>query len=79
MQEKYLVEITSSDGSVRTKSYKTRKQIVDMYEIPLYIVDKLIKVSNDPSFTSKRKGHKIFQETFDTMKILFIKPKVTSD
>lgn len=78
MQEKYLVEI--SDPTIEIgfyhKNFKTRQEIVTAYNIPLYIVDKIIKMSNDLSYTTKRKGHRIFQTIFTNMKIYLIQPKL---
>lgn len=77
MKEKYLVEISETDAEIHTKTFKTRQEIVKMYDIPLYIVDKIIKMSNDSSYITKRKGHKIFHEIFQRMKIKLIQPTLT--
>ena len=74
MRQKYLMEIINEDMTGNEYSYKTRADIADDYNIPLYIVDKMIKMSVDTGFKMKRKCHKIFQEFMDTHKITHIKP-----
>lgn len=74
MRQKYLIEILNEDMTLSEYSYQTRSDIAEDYNIPLYIVDKMIKLSNDSGFKTKRKCHKIFQEFVDTHKITYIKP-----
>lgn len=71
---KYSVTTTSPDGVTTTKLFRTRKQIVDEYEIQLYLVDKIIKLCNDKNYQSKG-THRIFKDLIDNMKILLIKSK----
>lgn len=76
MKSKYLVNIYKDDELQESKSFKTRTEITTQYNIPLYIVDKIIKINNDTSFITKRKSHRIFQELISTMKIILIKPTI---
>jgi hypothetical protein len=71
---KYHVETTSPDGVITIRKFRTRKQIVDEYEIQLYLVDKIIKLCNDKNYQSKG-THRIFKDLIDNMKILLIKSK----
>jgi hypothetical protein len=71
---KYSVTTTSPDGVTTTKLFRTRKQIVDEYEIQLYLVDKIIKLCNDKNYQSKG-THRIFKDLIDNMKIKLIKSK----
>lgn len=77
MNEKYLVETISeeSDYEPDHQTFKTKGEIAAAYNLPMYFVDKLIKISNDPGFVTKRKSHRVFQDIECTMKILLIKPK----
>lgn len=76
MQPKYLVEVTDETGDVTPQSFTTRQAIVTHYQIPLYIVDKIIKLTNDPTFIPKRDSHRIYNDLVQSMKIQLIKPKV---
>ena len=76
MKEKYLVEINLPGEETKMATFKTRQEIVEEYNIPLYIVDKIIKISNDLTFQTKRKSHRIFRELVETMKIYLILPKL---
>ena len=77
MQYKYRVEILDiSTGEVNeSQEYKTKKNIVEKYSIPMYIVDKIIKKTNDSTFTTKRESHMVYKDLMNTMRIEIIKPK----
>jgi len=76
MQYKYRVEILdNSTGEVKeSQEYKTKKNIIEKYSIPMYIVDKIIKKTNDSTFTTKRDSHLVYRDLMNTMKIEIIKP-----
>jgi len=76
MQYKYRVEILDiSNGEVNeSQEYKTKKNIIEKYSIPMYIVDKIIKKTNDSTFTTKRDSHLVYRDLMNTMKIEIIKP-----
>ena len=79
MQFKYRVEILDECGVVSEAwDFKTKGDISSSYSIPLYIIDKIIKKTNDSSFTTKRKAHLVYRELMDSMKIHIIKPKLSS-
>ncbi|RYE55278.1 MAG: hypothetical protein EOP48_10540 [Sphingobacteriales bacterium] len=64
MKEKYLVEVHDESGKLKQmQTYKTRKDIARAYNIPLYIVDKIIKISNDLSLKTKRNSHTIGEKS----------------
>jgi hypothetical protein len=77
MQYKYRVEILDiSTGEVNeSHEYKTKKNIIEKYSIPMYIVDKIIKKTNDSTFTTKRESHMVYKDLMNTMRIEIIKPK----
>ncbi len=77
MQYKYRVEILDiSTGEVNeSQEYKTKKNIIEKYSIPMYIVDKIIKKTNDSTFTTKRESHMVYKDLMNTMRIEIIKPK----
>ena len=77
MQYKYRVEILDiSTGEVKeTQEYKTKKNIIAKYSIPMYIVDKIIRKTNDSTFNTKRDPHMVYKDLMNTMKIEIIKPK----
>jgi hypothetical protein len=76
MQYKYRVEILdNSTGEVKeSQKYKTKKNIIEKYSIPMYIVDKIIKKTNDSTFTIKRDSHLVYRDLMNTMRIEIIKP-----
>lgn len=78
MQYKYRVEILdNSTGEVKeSQEYKTKKNIIEKYSIPMYIVDKIIKKTNDSTFTTKRDSHLVYRDLMNTMKIEIIKPNI---
>lgn len=78
MQPKYLVSVFSESGDISEDSFTTRQEIVSHYKIPLYIVDKMIKLTNDPKFTTKRNSHRIYNDLVNSMTIHLIKPTIGS-
>jgi hypothetical protein len=78
MQYKYRVEIFDNETgeSKECWDYKTKQGICDTYNIPMYIIDKLIKKTNDATFTTKRDSHMVYKELMKMMRIEIIKPKL---
>lgn len=74
MQPKYLVTVFNDSEDISENAFSTRQEIVTHYKIPLYIVDKMIKMTNDPNFTAKRNSHRIYNELVNKMTIHLIKP-----
>ena len=68
MRDKYIVKY---DGF--TKAFKTKQDIMEQFECPVYIIDKII---------NKTRGydcgycHAHYKELFDTVDIHLIKPKL---
>jgi len=54
MQFKYRVEIldTTTSEVLEAWMYKTKRDIAETYNIPMYIIDKIIKKTNDSTFTT---------------------------
>jgi hypothetical protein len=77
MQFKYRVEILDNEtGEVKESwEYQTKRDIGETYTIPMYMVDKLIKKTNDPKFTTKRDSHMVYKELMQSMRIEIIRPK----
>ena len=75
-RNKYLiVHCSEIDGKVKEyHQFKTRNDIKKKYNIPLYIIDKMISLNNDVDFRSKRDFQKIFQHLIKTVKIYLIRP-----
>ena len=77
MQYKYRVEILSESGEVQeSHGYKTKKSISEDYDIPLYMIEKIIKLTNDSSYGTKRDSHFVYRDLVKSMKIHFIKPQL---
>ena len=77
MQYKYRVEIVDKETSEvkESRDFKTKKNIIETYNIPMYIVDKIIKKTNDSAFTTKRDSHMVYKDLMQTLRIEIIKPK----
>ena len=74
MKEKYLVYVYSNKKPTdQSLFFKTRCEMALFLQIPLYVVDKIIKISNDITFKTKRKCHPIYQKLVDTIKIIVLK------
>lgn len=78
MQYKYRVEILNSETNEIKESwdFKTKKDISESYSIPMYMIDKIIKKTNDAQYTTKREPHSIYKELMQTMRITLNKPKL---
>jgi hypothetical protein len=78
MQYKYRVEIIDIEtGEVKECwDYRTKKDIAETYTIPMYIIDKLIKKTNDATFTTKREPHMVYKELMQSMRIEINRPKL---
>ena len=67
MREKYLVTYYDI-----TKTFRTKKQIMQHFDCPLYIVDKIIKKPEDDC----GKCHMCYDELYSNVDITVIKPKL---
>jgi hypothetical protein len=77
MHYKYRVEILDKETGEAKESwdFKTKNGICESYNIPMYIIDKLIKKTNDPSFTTKRDSHMVYKDLMQSMRIEIRKPQ----
>ena len=64
MRDKYLVNYQNTE-----LTFKTKQQIQDHYNIPLYLVDKLIQKSNNSSAC-----HTIYHNFFTNATITLLEP-----
>ena len=71
MRFKYLVNYK---GTI--KRLTTKQQIMDLFNVPLYIVNKIIRKSNDLDFKKKKDLHKIYNQFFNEVDIFLIKPEL---
>ncbi len=80
MQLKYRVEILNNETGkvIECWSFRTRRDISIEYNIPTYIIDKIIKKTNIPEYTTKRDPHMIYKEIMQSMRIKYNKPKLHS-
>lgn len=69
MKDKYSVEYKGN-----TKSFKTKQDIMNTFNVPLYMVDKIIKKTNDPEFVIKCKCHGVYNDFFSAVDIYLNKP-----
>ncbi len=73
MEYKYRVEILDVCGEVEESwDYKTKKDISISYNIPVYVVNKLIE---DPDCS--RKMHQYYKELLSSMRITINRPNIT--
>jgi hypothetical protein len=77
MQYKYRVDILDNETSEIKESweFKTKRDISESYSIPMYMIDKIIKKTNDPKFSTKRESHMVYKELMQSMRIELIKPQ----
>ena len=59
MRFKYLVNYKGT-----TKRLTAKREIMDLFNVPLYIVNKIIRKSNDSDFKKKKDLHKIYNQFF---------------
>ncbi len=71
MRFKYLVKYKDT-----IKRFTTKQQIMDLFNVPLYIVNKIIRKSNDPGFTKKKDLHSVYNDFFNEVNIYLIKPEL---
>lgn len=78
MQYKYRVEILDTETGIIKEcwDYKTKKDISKSYEIPMYIIDKIIKKTNVPDFSTKRESHMVYKDLMQSMRIEINKPNL---
>lgn len=78
MQFKYRVEIIDIETREVKEcwDYRTKQDISEECRIPMYIIDKLIKKTNDPTYTTKRNPHMVYKELMDSMRIEINRPKL---
>lgn len=76
-KDKYMVEKFDEEGTmIGHMPFKTRHEVSEFLNIPLYIVDKMIKRNNDDYVEPKRGFHKVYADLANTVKIYVIKPKM---
>lgn len=79
MQHKYLVEIYDDLGElIKAKSFKTKVEIAQKYNLTLQLIDRIIKLSNNPDFKLK-KIHKQYEDFYKKIKIILIKKDICLD
>ncbi len=71
MRNKYLVNYKGI-----TRKLGTKQQIMDLFNVPLYIINKIIRKSNDSDFEKKKDLHKIYNQFFNEVDIFLIKPEL---
>ena len=71
MRNKYLVNYKGI-----TRKLRTKQQIMDLFNVPLYIINKIIRKSNDSDFEKKKDLHKIYNQFFNEVDIFLIKPEL---
>jgi hypothetical protein len=82
MKSKYLILTFSADGLYTGSNVcKTKKEIVKLYAIPLYIVDKIITLNNQPleyllAEENKQNTHNIYKTVISQMVIYLIRPNL---
>jgi hypothetical protein len=78
MQYKYRVEILDIETCEVKEcwDYRTKQDISETYKIPMYIIDKLIKKTNDSTYTTKRNPHMVYKELMNSMRIEINRPKL---
>lgn len=75
---KYRVEFLDETGEIKESwDYQKKKDVSADYNIPMYLIDKIIRKTNDPQYTTKREAHYIYRDLMNTMKIHLIKPSFT--
>ena len=77
MNDKYFVfKMSTSNSGASYNFFKNKKEISTRYDIPLYMVDKIINMSNHQNFKTKRLSHLIYQDLMQHMRIYLIKPSL---
>lgn len=71
MRNKYLVNYKGI-----TRKLTTKQQIMDLFNVPLYIINKIIRKSNDSKFQIKKKLHNVYNDFFNEVDIYLIKPEL---
>ena len=71
MRNKYLVNYKGI-----TRKLGIKQQIMDLFNVPLYIINKIIRKSNDSDFEKKKDLHKIYNQFFNEVDIFLIKPEL---
>ncbi len=71
MREKYLISYKG-----KTKTFQTKQQIMKLFQCPLYIINKIIRKSNDPDYETKADCHGIYNEFYNSLDIKLIKPEI---
>lgn len=88
MQNKYYVEIynnTNGDKDnmsdnetdneeVEVLEFKTKSEMREHFKVPLYMIDKLIDISNNPDYKQLRKPHRIYKDFIKNVRIYLMKP-----
>ena len=71
MKDKYLI---SYKDQIHT--FQTKKQIMDLFKVPLYIIDKIIKKSNNLDYKTKANCHSVYRDFYNELNITLIKPDI---
>ena len=71
MRNKYLVKYKDIKRKLGTK-----QQIMDLFNVPLYIVNKIIRKSNDSELKKKKDLHSVYNDFFNEVDIFLIKPEL---
>lgn len=88
MQNKYYVEIYTNtnedkddnetdkdeEEEVEVLEFKTKLEMREHFKVPLYMIDKLIDISNNPDYKQLRKPHRIYKDFIKNVRIYLMKP-----
>ena len=72
MKEKYKILYNN-----KIIKLKTKRQIKDMFNIDIYLIDKIIKKCNN-SNAPISKCHHIYDEIYNNLQIILLKPDLNS-
>lgn len=59
---------------VEVLEFKTKSEMREHFKVPLYMIDKLIDISNNPDYKQLRKPHRIYKDFIKNVRIYLMKP-----
>jgi len=73
MKETYLVEIYDKENNLLSQNkFKSKREIVQKYNVDINNVNIIIKLNNDPDFKLKSNVNDVKNDLYKRMKIKFI-------
>jgi len=70
---RYKYSATYND---QTKEFKSKNEMIEFFNVPLYLINKVIYKTNEPNYITKANCHDIYSDFYDNVNIYLLKAEI---